>query len=115
MIFSLGIALVVVLLTGLSQMLLKIGSQIGKTKAQFLSAYLNPFTIGAYGIFLVITVLSVIALKEIPLKFFYVLMSLNFIIVIGLSWIIFKEKIGKNKIVALILIVSGIIVFNISI
>lgn len=115
MIFSLFLVLLAVLLTGISQVLLKIGSaHQGKRKKSILDAYLNLPTLFAYGLLLCVTVISIIALTgRIPLKMFYAIMSLNLVVVVGLSWGILKEEINKKMVWGIILIVIGIVIFNI--
>jgi hypothetical protein len=106
MIFSLFLVFIAVLLTGISQVLLKVGAaHRGKRKDSILDAYLNLPTFFAYGLLLLVTVISVIALKKVPLKVFYAIASLN-LVVVGLSWGILKEKVNKRM-------VMGIVVFNI--
>jgi len=113
MIFSLLLVFLAVLLTGISQVLLKIGSaHRGKRKDSVLAAYLNLPTLFGYGLLLCVTVISVIALKEIPLKVLYAIASLNYIVVLGLSHLILKERIDKRMIFALGLIVGGVLIFN---
>ena len=113
MIVYLALTLVALLFTSISQVLLKIGSQQKNTIGPHLSPYLNVYTISAYAIFLLITLVSVIALQEIPLKLFNALTSLNFVFVALLSWVMFKEKITGNMIIAIVLICLGTIIFNI--
>ena len=115
MIFSLFLVFLSVILTGISQVLLKFGSaHQGKQKDSILAAYLNLPTIIAYGLLLFVTVIVVIALTEVPLKMAYAIASLSFVVVAGLSWGILKEKITKNMVIAIMLIVLGIVIFNIS-
>jgi len=114
MILSLGLVFLVVLLTGVSQVLLKIGSRNGCSgERHFLAAYLNVPTMAAYTILLMVTVISVIALIEVPLKMFYAIASLNFVVVALLSWGFLKEEVTKGMGMGVLLIVVGIIVFNI--
>jgi len=113
MIVSLVLVFLAVFLTGISQLLLKLGSRNRGASAQFFSAYLNVYTISAYIIFLAVTAISVIALIEVPLKLLYTITSLNFVIVAFLSWVILKEKITRNMIIAIVLICIGTIIFNI--
>jgi drug/metabolite transporter (DMT)-like permease len=116
MIFSFILVFIAVLLTGISQVLLKIGSAYqGKQKYSVLAPYLNLPTLCAYGILLFVTVISVIALKEVPLKVFYAIASLGFLVVAILSWGILKEKVNKKMMAGIILIVLGVVIFNIPI
>jgi multidrug transporter EmrE-like cation transporter len=113
MIFSLFLVFIAVLLTGISQVLLKIGSaHQGKRKDSVLTAYLNFHTITAYGLLLLVTVISVIALKEVPLKVFYAIASLGLVVVTVLSYLILKERFSKRMLFAISLIVCGVFVFN---
>jgi drug/metabolite transporter (DMT)-like permease len=114
MIFSFLLAFLAVFLTGISQVLLKIGSaHHGKKENSFLAAYLNPPTFFAYGLLLCVTIISVIALREIPLKVFYVITSLGFLVVTGLSYVVLKEKITNKMVIGIGLIVFGVVIFNI--
>ncbi len=115
MIFSLFLVFLAVFLTGISQVLLKIGSaHKGKGRKSFLDAYLNLYTITAYGLLLLVTVITVIALTGgIPLKMVYAIASLNLVVVVGLSWGVLKEEVNKKMILGIVLIVLGIVVFNI--
>jgi small multidrug resistance pump len=113
MIFSLCLVFLAVTLTGISQVLLKIGSaHQASGKNTYLAAYLNLPTFIAYGLLLITTVISVIALKEVPLKVFYTVTSLNFVIILGLSWGYLKEEVNMKMVVGSILIISGILIFN---
>lgn len=112
MIISWVFALCSILLTGVGQVLLKIGARNINTKDQFISVYLNLYVITAYGLFAVVTIFSVYALREINLNVFYSLTSLNFFFVMLLSKIVLKETINKGQITGVALIVFGIILFN---
>jgi len=115
MIFSLFLVFLGVLLTGISQVLLKIGSaHQGKKKDSVLAAYLNLPTLCAYGLLLFVTVINVIALTGgISLKIVYAIASLNLVVVVGLSWGVLKENVNKKMVVGILLIVLGIMVFNV--
>ena len=107
-----GLVLLAVLLTGISHVFLKIGSRKGCETESFHSAYLNISTMTGYGIFLIVTFISVIALFEVPLKTFYAISSLNFVVITLLSWGLLKEKINKGMIIGLLLVVAGVAIFN---
>jgi drug/metabolite transporter (DMT)-like permease len=114
MIVSLFLLFFAVFLTGISQVLMKIGSaHQSKRKDSFLAPYLNMATLFAYGLLFCVTVISVIVLKEIPLKVVYSVTSLGILVVVGLSSVILKEKITMKMIIASILISVGVIIFNV--
>lgn len=114
MLFSLGLVFITVLFTGISQVLLKRGAGNGcDPNVSCVAPYLNSYTISAYALLLLTTIISVIALQLVPLKLFYAIASLNFVVVAGLSWGFLKEKISGRMLVGIGLIVVGVIVFNI--
>ena len=114
MIFSLFLVFIAVFLTGISQVLLKIGAaHKGKWRGSILDAYLNFHTITAYGLLLLVTVINVIALiGGIPLKMVYAISSLNLVVVVGLSWGVLKEKVTGRMVVGIGLIVAGVAGFG---
>lgn len=96
MFFSLFLVFLAVVLTGISQVLLKIGSaHQGKSKEPVLAAYLFIPTFFAYGLLVFVTVISVIALQEIPLKTFYAIASMNFYR--GCGAVVGNTERGGNK------------------
>jgi len=99
-------AFIAIILTGIAQILLKMGS---KNKV---SVYCNKFSIIGYFLLFIVTIFGILALKGLDLKFYYALTSLNYILILIFSYIILKEEITKNKIMGIILIVWGIIIFN---
>jgi drug/metabolite transporter (DMT)-like permease len=102
-------AMLSIVLTGISQLLLKIGARNNSTP---LGVYLNPATMMGYFMFLIVTVCSIFALKGLDLKLFYALTSLNYVVVMVLSRIVLREGLSRNKVVAGCLIVAGVVVFN---
>ncbi len=104
------ILLVGVFISAVSQVLLKKEAQVvHKGKIQ---EYLNLRVIIAYTMFVGTTLLSVLAYKGIPLSMGPVLEATSYIYVTVFGVKIFHEKVGKRKIIALILILSGIVVYS---
>lgn len=97
-----------VLLASVSQIMLK--KSANKEGASSLKAYLNPFVIGAYTLFVLSTLTSLLCLKYIPLSRAPILDATGYIFVAILSRIFFKEKLYKKKILGFTLIILGIIV-----
>lgn len=112
MISSWFFALISIFFTGFGQMMLKIGTRDSDGKYRLISAYLNPYVIFGYGLFVAVTIFSVYALREIPLKVFYSLTSLNFFLVLVFSHFVLKEPANKGQIMGVGLIVFGVIIFN---
>lgn len=98
-----------VALTGISQILLKIGAQ---NTRKSLGIYMNIYTLTGYLSFLMVTIFSLLALREMELKLFFAFTSLNYIIVAILSRFFLKECLSKRKVFYLGVIVIGVIIFN---
>ena len=91
-----------------SQVLLKKASI--KSYASPLMEYLNPQVIFAYLLFFGTTLISVTAYKVIPLSLGAVLETTSYLYITFFSVVIFKEKLNRRKILALLLIISGSLV-----
>jgi Predicted membrane protein len=105
------ISLFGVFISSVSQVFLKKASQ--KKYSSFIKEYLNFPVITAYSIFVIATLLSVYAYKVLPLSIGPILESTSYIYVTIFGITIFKEKINTKKVIALILMVCGIIVYAI--
>ena len=73
--------------------------------------YLNPLVIFAYVLFVGTTFLSILAYKGIPISLGPVLEATSYIYVTVWGVKIFGEKINKQKLLALWLIIIGIIIY----
>ena len=74
--------------------------------------YVNLPVISAYTIFVVATFLSVFAYKVVPLSMGPILEATSYIYITVFGVTIFKERLTKRKVVALITIIAGIIVYS---
>ena len=100
-----------VIIAAFSQMLLKKASQ--KQYSSFIRQYLNAYVITAYSLFVVSTLCTAIAMRQIPLSMQPVWNSLGMVLVAFFSYFFFKEKLTSNKVKGVLLIVVGIIIFAI--
>jgi drug/metabolite transporter (DMT)-like permease len=57
-------------------------------------------------------ILSIIALKYIDFSAYYSFTALNYLFISGLSKIYLKERIDQRKIIGNLIIISGILVYN---
>ncbi len=103
------VLLVGVFVSAVSQVMLKKAAM--KTYPSKIKEYLNPMVIFAYAIFVGTTFLSIIAYRGIPLSMGPILEATSYIYVTFFGVKIFKEKLNGKKIVALILILTGIVVY----
>ena len=99
-----------VFISSVSQIMLK--KSANKTYESKLKEYMNPWVIIAYGLFFGATLVTVIAYKYIPLSLGPILESAGYFFVTILGMIFLKEKVGKKKAFGLLIILIGIIVFN---
>ena len=100
-----------VFISAVSQVILKKESM--KSHESISKEYLNFRVMFAYGLFVGTTLLCILAYKVVPLSMGPVLEATSYIWITLFGVYIFKEKITKNRIIALILIVLGIAIFSI--
>lgn len=77
-----------------------------------LKEYFNPLVITAYLLFFFTTLLSVTAYKVVPLSFGPILESTSYIFVTILGVKLFDETMNKKKVLGMMLIFVGIIVYT---
>ncbi|MFA7084228.1 MAG: hypothetical protein WC141_06825 [Arcobacteraceae bacterium] len=70
------------------------------------------FLATGYILFVLVVVASYFLMKLIDLKYFTIIMSLNYLTVFLLSAWIFKEELNKVKITGAFLVVIGIVIFS---
>ena len=94
-----------ILISAFSQILLKKGSSQK-------NIYLNKYTIFGYGIMVFATLLTLFAYKKVNLSLGQILQSLSFVFVTALSRIFLHEKISTKKIIGIIIIILGVLLFT---
>ena len=87
--------------------------QIFLKKATFFNYKTKVFSLIFIGYFLFILafVFSYVLMKLIPMKYYVVIMSINYITVLFGAKYFLNEKINKNKIIGTSLVTIGIIIF----
>ena len=105
-------AMCAVVLTGVSQTILKWAAGRDGKFGGLIGDYLKVPIVCAYAIFVLVTICSVLALREMDLKVFNALTGLNFVVVVIFSAIFLKEKLNPRVIGSVILIILGVVVFN---
>ena len=93
-----------------SQILLKKSAL--KNYSSVIREYLNPYVITGYGMLFLSMVMTITVYGGIEYKRVPVIESVGYVIVMVLSRLFFGEKITKNKLMGTILILAGVIVFN---
>ena len=107
---GIGIVLFSNAVAAISQLLLK--KAAGKSDTVWWKAYLNPLVITAYLLFFGTTLLSVTALRYIPLSLSAALGASGQIFVPILSYFVLHEQISKRRWLGMLTIVFGIVVFS---
>lgn len=111
---SLGISVCLLLLSvfisSVSQIILKKAAD--KTYESTLKEYMNPMVIGAYGFFFCSVILTMLALKHVPLSMSPILESTGYIFVSVMGYIFLKERFSRRKLTGFALILAGIVIFN---
>lgn len=93
-----------------AQMLLKKAATI--KYPSFIRQYLNPWVIGGYAVMGVVMLVNIFAMSRgVQLKEVGTIEALSYLFVPTLSWIFFKEKLSWIKVVAIVIIMIGIVVF----
>lgn len=93
-----------------AQMLLKKGAS--KYYDSYIRQYINPLVIGGYCIMGLVMLVNIFAMsKGVQVKEVSVIESLSYLFVPCLSWMIFKESITWQKLIAIGIIILGIFVF----
>ena len=103
--------LLAVLLSSFSQILLKKSAR--SKHNSIIKEYLNIYVIGGYGMMLISTLLIIWAYQRLEYKNGPIIESLGFILVMVLSYLFFRERVGLRKILGYTLILFGVIVFYI--
>ena len=107
---SVIILLTSVLVASVAQILLKI--EANKEHESRIKEYLNPLVIIAYVMMLGSTVLTMLALRHLPLSHQPLYESVSYIFVSVMGFFLLKEKFSKKKLAGLALILAGIFIFS---
>ena len=101
-----------VLLSSISQMMLKISAN--KTYPSKVAEYLNPLVIGGYLIFFATTLIVVFAYRVIPLSIGPIIEALGYVFIAIIGFAILREKISRRKLLGMFLIIFGVVVSSIT-
>ena len=103
------IALCSVIIASFSQVLLKMGA--GKTYTSKIRENLNFFVITGYGMLFLSMVLTIVAYSHLSYLSVPVVEAVGYVLVPVLSYFIFKEKLSKRKMLGIVFILAGIVVY----
>lgn len=103
------IALCGVFISSIAQVMLK--KEAVRAHKGLLGEYLNPLVIGGYALMLLSTFMLVASFRGIPLSMGPVLEATSYLYVSAFGRAIFKERLTRAKVVALMIIVAGILLY----
>ena len=93
----------------IGQTLFKVGAQTHSSSTEaFWKVFLSPSVIFGLGLYLSSALLYIQALKTVPLSVAYPSLSLSYVIVVLISWLLFKEPLGKEQLFGITLIIAGV-------
>lgn len=104
-----GIYLCSVFVASLSQILLKTAAN--KDYPNKIKEYLNRYVLAGYALLFVSTILTMLALKKVPLSWSNVIESTGYFFVFILGYLILHERFSRQKIIGILIIFAGIAVF----
>ena len=100
-----------ILLASVSQVLLKLGAG---SRRSFMGAFLDRRTQIGYVLFLGVTVLSIFAMKAIPLRTVTAATSLTYVLTLGMGRGFLGEIVTRRMVLGVALIMAGIFVFSLA-
>ena len=106
---AIGVAICIVILTTFGQLLLKQSARLSLIPGNRLKS-LSLMLIG-YCFFLITIFFSYQLMKLVPMKYFTVVMSVNYIAVLFAARFFIKEPLELKKVIGTILVAIGIFVF----
>jgi len=95
-----------------SQILMKMGADHTKTHPGLAGIITNPLLIAGYALYAVVTVLIVVAFKDGELSLLYPILSLSYLWVTTLSFLIFHDTLNVYKLTGVAVIVCGVAVLG---
>jgi drug/metabolite transporter (DMT)-like permease len=104
------LTLIVVFFTSIGHLLLKIASLRAVESGGH--PYTQPISLVGYAIFAFVALLSIYAMKGLDLKVFFALNSMTYVCIPLLAYLVLKESFTQNKIIGVIVISLGVLMFN---
>ncbi len=117
-----GLVFLCTLLGAAGQVLIKMGAKASAVTAPWTTAAgiwanlwamaTTPSLIGGYGLYALMTVAFIYALRDEELSVMYPIISLTYVWVAGLSVWLFSETVNLHKFLGVLIIVAGVVVLG---
>lgn len=95
-----------------AQILMKLGADHAKADPGLIGMIANPVLISGYGLYAVVTVLIVVAFKDGELSVLYPILSLSYLWVAALSFLVFHDTLNAYKLIGVTVIIGGVAVLG---
>jgi multidrug transporter EmrE-like cation transporter len=95
-----------------AQILMKMGADYAKAHPGLAGIITNPVLIAGYGLYAVVTILIVVAFKDGELSVLYPILSLSYLWVTALSFLIFHDTLNIYKLMGVAVIICGVAVLG---
>ncbi len=105
------IAVISVTIAGFSQILLKKGAM--RPHISFIRDYLNPPVFTGYVLMFLSVLATMFAYRGINYMSVQIIEAFGYVLVPVLSYFFFKERFTKNKIIGIVIIIAGMLVYGI--
>jgi len=112
MILYISLAVIVQFLVALAQAVLKIGAKKVDFKKPFFYNLKNKYLILSIFLFVLVPVISVITMRVIDFSNFYSFTALGYFFIMIFSYAILKEDIDRLRIIGNLLVIAGVVIFN---
>lgn len=112
MLLYISLAILIQFLVALAQVILKIGATKVNFKKPLVYNLKNKHLLTSIFLFLLVPVLSVITMRVIDFSDFYSFTALSYFFIMLFSWKILKEDIDRLRIIGNLLVIAGVIIFN---
>jgi multidrug transporter EmrE-like cation transporter len=103
-----AVALSSISLSAFAQLLMKIGMSANPAENSILAVATNPYVAGGFAAYGIGAVLWLKVLSRVELSLAYPLVSLAFVLVAVLSWLVLGERLSASRIMGIGLIVIGV-------
>jgi undecaprenyl phosphate-alpha-L-ara4N flippase subunit ArnE len=103
---------VIVVIGVILAILFTVFGQLMLKQADIIKKYRMQLLVTGYASFCITVLISFYLMKHIEFKTFTVIMSLNYVLVMLMSALFFKESLSINKIIGTLLVLCGALLFN---
>ncbi len=106
------LAVTIQLLVALAQVILKMGAIRLDFKKPLIYNFKNKYLLISIFLFLLVPILSIITMRVIDFSNFYSFTALSYFFVMLFSWRVLKEDVDRLRVLGNILVIAGVIIFN---